>query len=235
MPEPVPRHVRLRAVGSQPPNSLLRPGPPGNQALLLFLGWNAVCVCLRNKGSAATPRNFRQTDESLIPEYLAFGYTSTDGTLFSGIRQLMPGHHLTLVLRSQTTPDDQTLLGSSRTARGREKRSDEEWIKECRRRLEETVRMRLMSDVPLGMFLSGGVDSSAIAALMKRMVTGPVKSFSVGYSEAEYSDSLMRERSPRASERNITKSSSAWMTSSTRFRISSGTKTSRLPGPPASP
>ena len=96
--------------------------------------------------------------------------------------------------------------------------------------------MRLMSDVPLGMFLSGGVDSSAIAALMKRMVTGPVKTFSVGYSEAEYSELCLRaERSRRASERNITKSSSAWMTSSTRFRISSGTKTSRLPGRPASP
>src|SRR5262245_19484296 len=48
--------------------------------------------------------------------------------------------------------------------------------------------MRLMSDVPLGMFLSGGVDSSAIAALMKRMVMGPVKTFSVGYREAPYSE-----------------------------------------------
>src|SRR5439155_3540661 len=55
-------------------------------------------------------------------------------------------------------------------------------------RLEETVRMRLMSDVPLGMFLSGGVDSSAIAALMKRNFSGPVKTFAVGYAEAEYSE-----------------------------------------------
>lgn len=127
-------------------------------------------------------------NEALIPEYLAFGYTSTDGTLFSGIRQLMPGHHLTLscdpkprltIERYWEVPEPPAVV---------EKRSDEEWIKECRRRLEETVEMRLMSDVPLGMFLSGGVDSSAIAALMKRMVTGPVKSFSVGYSEAEYSE-----------------------------------------------
>jgi asparagine synthase (glutamine-hydrolysing) len=48
--------------------------------------------------------------------------------------------------------------------------------------------MRLMSDVPLGMFLSGGVDSSAIAAIMKRQFSGPVKTFAVGYQEAEYSE-----------------------------------------------
>jgi asparagine synthase (glutamine-hydrolysing) len=66
--------------------------------------------------------------------------------------------------------------------------SDEEWIRETRRRLEETVRMRLMSDVPLGMFLSGGVDSSAIAGLMKGMVEGPVETFSVGYAEEAYSE-----------------------------------------------
>ncbi len=48
--------------------------------------------------------------------------------------------------------------------------------------------MRLMSDVPLGMFLSGGVDSTIIAALMRRMTTGPVKTFAVGYKERQYSE-----------------------------------------------
>ena len=129
--------------------------------------------------------------EGLLPEYLTFGYTSGDQTLFSGIRKLMPGHHLTLRLgdahpapeickyweipASEESPED----------RGR---SDESWIEECRSRIEEGVRSRLMSDVPLGMFLSGGVDSSMIAALMKRMVSGPVKTFAVGYREAEYSE-----------------------------------------------
>ena len=66
------------------------------------------------------------------------------------------------------------------------------WIAETRSRLEETVRMRLMSDVPLGMFLSGGVDSSAIAAIMKRSTAGPVKTFAVGYEEQEFSELELR-------------------------------------------
>jgi asparagine synthase (glutamine-hydrolysing) len=67
-------------------------------------------------------------------------------------------------------------------------RDDQTWIAECRTRLEEAVRTRLMSDVPLGMFLSGGVDSSAIAALMKPMSKGPVKTFAVGYRERAFSE-----------------------------------------------
>ena len=73
-------------------------------------------------------------------------------------------------------------------APGPEQHDDRYWIGETRRRLEETVRMRLMSDVPLGMFLSGGVDSSAIAALIKRSASGPVKTFAVGYQEREFSE-----------------------------------------------
>ena len=124
-------------------------------------------------------------EDQLLAEYLTFGYTSADATLFRGIRKLMPGHTLTLdaitgriqVARYWDVPAPLT-----------EEKTEEEWIRECRARLEETVRMRLMIDVPLGMFLSGGVDSSAIAALMKRMRTEPVKTFAIGYEEADYSE-----------------------------------------------
>ena len=132
-------------------------------------------------------------EESLLPEYLAFGYVSEERTLFSGIRKLMPGHHLTVRLPCDNRPAEFSIkqywdaprLAEDSSNAGRD---DAYWIGECRRRLEETVRMRLMSDVPLGMFLSGGVDSSAIAALIKRMADGPVKTFAVGYDEARYSE-----------------------------------------------
>src|SRR5207244_1462343 len=98
-------------------------------------------------------------DETLLSEYLALGYTSDDRTLFAGIRKLMPGHHLTL--GPAGGPRIERYWDIPRPSKP-ETRSDQEWIGECRQRLEETVRMRLMSDVPIGMFLSGGVDSSAI-------------------------------------------------------------------------
>lgn len=123
----------------------------------------------------------------LLPEYLAFGYASGEQTLFSGIRKLMPGHRLTLDVDSRTLSLER-YWDVPVTSGEDEQRSESEWVAECRQRLEETVRMRLMSDVPLGMFLSGGVDSSAIAALMKRMVSTPVQTFAVGYAEAEYSE-----------------------------------------------
>ena len=123
-------------------------------------------------------------EEPLLSEYLNFGYCSGEQTLFSGIRKLMPGHWLAL------TPERFEIRQYWEIPRhsAPEKRDDQSWIAECRTRLEEAVRTRLMSDVPLGMFLSGGVDSSAIAALMKTMVDGPVKTFAVGYREQAFSE-----------------------------------------------
>ncbi len=126
-------------------------------------------------------------EEELLPEILAFGYSSEERTLFRNIRKLMPGHFLIL---DPVEPNPQPKIESywDVPAPAAETHDDSYWIKETRRRLEETVRMRLMSDVPLGMFLSGGVDSSAIAALIKRSTSGPVKTFAVGYQEAEFSE-----------------------------------------------
>ncbi|MBV8819666.1 MAG: asparagine synthase (glutamine-hydrolyzing) [Acidobacteriaceae bacterium] len=128
-------------------------------------------------------------EEELLPELLGFGYVSEERTLFRGIRKLMPGHHLSLSLgpgdpRLRIEPYwDVPVPPPSAEGPG-----ESEWIAETRRRLEETVQMRLMSDVPLGMFLSGGVDSSAIAAIIRRQTTGPVKTFAVGYREAQFSE-----------------------------------------------
>ena len=131
-------------------------------------------------------------EESLLPEYLAFGYVSEERTLFSRIRKLMPGHHLTLDVSGERPALEIRRYWEIPEGAPVEKRDDQSWIRECRQRLEETVRMRLMSDVPLGMFLSGGLDSSAIAALMRRMFTGPVKTFSVGYQRGALQRTYLR-------------------------------------------
>ena len=143
------------------------------------------------KALLAHPEIQASLDETLLPEYLTFGYTSGDRTLFRGVRKLMPGHTLTLDAASGRVDIERYWDVPESTAPEQKSpahKSDDEWIRECRERLEETVRMRLMSDVPLGMFLSGGLDSSAIAALMKRLRSEPVKTFAVGYEEAAYSE-----------------------------------------------
>ena len=128
-----------------------------------------------------------QFNDELLPEYLAFGYASGDQTMFAGIRKLMPGHTMTVTCGSSPRLEIKQYWQAPCPTQF-DDRPDHEWISECRSRLENVVRMRLMSDVPLGMFLSGGVDSSAIAAIIKRQADGPVKTFSVGYSESQFSE-----------------------------------------------
>jgi asparagine synthase (glutamine-hydrolysing) len=127
-------------------------------------------------------------DESVLPEYLSFGYTSDERTFYRGVRKLLPGHWMRISFAGPSPKFELQQYWDVPRPRETEDRSDAEWISDCRRRVEETIRMRLMSDVPLGMFLSGGVDSSSIAAVMKRLVPDRVKTFSVGYRETAYSE-----------------------------------------------
>jgi len=136
-----------------------------------------------------------ELDPELLPEVLTFGYTSGDRALFRGIRKLMPGHHLTLDLNQ---PRPQPKIERYWDVPAATPSGDEDWAAETRRRLEESVRTHLMSDVPLGMFLSGGIDSSAIAALIKRSTDGPVKTFAAGYREEQFSELSYASRVARA-------------------------------------
>jgi len=127
-------------------------------------------------------------NENALAEYVAFGFLNTEETLFANVRKLAPGHWLRLTLREDAGQLETQRYWNLPGPGAAPERTEAEWISQTRERLEETVRMRLMSDVPLGVFLSGGVDSSAIAALVKQFTSGAVQTFSVGYPEGPYSE-----------------------------------------------
>jgi asparagine synthase (glutamine-hydrolysing) len=159
----------------------------GIKPLYYFWDGSVFAFASEIKALLAHPAISAAFQESNLAEYLAFGYVSSEETLFRNIRKLMPGHTLTLRF-SEPAPQPDIRRYWDVQHSSEEAQSSTEWISECRRRLEEAVQTRLMADVPLGVFLSGGVDSSAIAALVKRMTSEPVKTFAVGYQEAPYSE-----------------------------------------------
>jgi asparagine synthase (glutamine-hydrolysing) len=117
-------------------------------------------------------------------EYLYYGYVPDPITAFTGIQKLPPGHLLEFekgevrVRAYWDVPEYGTLHPAS----------EEECLEELERRLFEATRIRLISDVPLGAFLSGGTDSSTIVALMARASAGPVKTFSIGFKEDDFNE-----------------------------------------------
>ncbi|HYO91681.1 MAG TPA: asparagine synthase (glutamine-hydrolyzing), partial [Pyrinomonadaceae bacterium] len=119
-----------------------------------------------------------------LPDYLANHAPSGEETLFRGVRRLLPGH--TLVWSDgQVRIEKYWDVEFENGARNAERRSDEDYITEWSELFHKAVRLRLMADVPLGMFLSGGIYSSAISAVLSGMVDSPVKTFSVAFAERE--------------------------------------------------
>lgn len=118
-----------------------------------------------------------------LPDYLANHGTSGDETLFAGVKRLLPGH--TLTWRDGEIDIHQYWDISFQYEGADGDRKDSDLIEEWKSLFTTSVRLRLMADVPLGMFLSGGIDSSAIAAVMSGMVDDPIKTFSVAFAERE--------------------------------------------------
>jgi asparagine synthase (glutamine-hydrolysing) len=124
-----------------------------------------------------------ELNDEALSDYLANRATSGEQTLFRGVRRLLPGH--TLRWRDGEIEAERYWdiadLDTSEERPASLAAATEQW----RELFQSSVRLRLMADVPLGLFLSGGIDSSAIGAVMSRMVEAPVKSFSVGFAERE--------------------------------------------------
>lgn len=137
------------------------------------------------KAILAFPGVRAEFDRSALPEYLAFGYLCGSRTMFSGIHKLLPGQTAEINEAGHVRIGEYWELPPRKEG---DIRSREFYVQTYREMLEDSVSRHLMSDVPLGMFLSGGLDSSAIAALMSKISKGSIETFAVGYEEESYSE-----------------------------------------------
>lgn len=124
----------------------------------------------------------RRVDLQAIDNFLTFEYIPAPFTIFKDIKKLLPGHSLTL--RNGTIEIKRYWDITYKACE-----STEYEIKQhIRELLQDSVKIRLMSDVPLGVFLSGGIDSSILVALMTHVMDQPVKTFSIGFEDSTYNE-----------------------------------------------
>lgn len=130
------------------------------------------------------PEVARETDLDALDAYFSLGYVPDPLTIFRGIHKLPPGCYLTFSEGTAKT----TQYWDFNYEQDPTPRSEEDYLDELRELLDEAVNLRLVADVPLGAFLSGGIDSSIVVALMARHMGRPVKTFSIGFEEDSYNE-----------------------------------------------
>jgi asparagine synthase (glutamine-hydrolysing) len=131
------------------------------------------------------PRLKREANLEALSDFLSFGYVPEPQTAFRNIHKLPPGHTLTFQNGQLST---RCYWDFSYDGQAEPARDEREYIERLLYELEEAVRIRLMSEVPLGVFLSGGIDSSTVVAMMARALKEPIKTFSIGFPEASYDE-----------------------------------------------
>jgi asparagine synthase (glutamine-hydrolysing) len=155
----------------------------GKKPLFYFAGPSSFAFASELQSLLEDPSVPRVPDLEAIRYYLTYRYVPSPYSAFQGIRKLPPAHYLLL-------KDGQLRLNRYWTLHYAEKSHEPEEVLSERLRgsLEEAVRLRMISDVPIGAFLSGGLDSSAVVALMSRLSGAPVKTFSIGFEEDAFSE-----------------------------------------------
>jgi asparagine synthase (glutamine-hydrolysing) len=123
-----------------------------------------------------------------LPEFFALGYISSEETMFEGIFKLMPGHRLLFDLSAEDRVPQITRYWDLNIAPDEPELKESDYVEQFSELFREAVQTHLRSDVPLGVFLSGGLDSSSIAAVVASLRGEPIQTFSVGYREDQYSE-----------------------------------------------
>ena len=157
----------------------------GKKPLYYWHGDGTLVFGSELKAVLAAPEVPRTLENGAISAYLTFGYVPTPRTFFAGVQSLPPGHVLTFepggvprVERYWRPP----LVGKGPS---RLERSEDDAAREVRALLTDAVSRRLISDVPLGAFLSGGIDSSAIVGMMAGLMDQPVETFTIGFDDRD--------------------------------------------------
>ena len=150
--------------------------PLGIKPLYYTVGDGQIAFASEAKALLELPFVKKRLDPAALAQYFAVGYVAAPNSLFEGMKKLLPGEALTVEGGRITSrrywsvpPDVNTSL------------SESQWIEATRVELERAVKDQMVSDVPIGAFLSGGVDSSSVVALMSRHTDHPVKTYSIGF------------------------------------------------------
>jgi asparagine synthase (glutamine-hydrolysing) len=147
----------------------------------LYFGSEVKCI-LAAGGSE------RALDLAGLDQLLSFEYTASPTTLLRDVHKLAPGGWLVWERGETTLGRFWTLADSARPRTGDAARTEDDWAEELRATLDAAVARQMVSDVPLGAFLSGGIDSSILVSAMSRASTRPVKTFSIGFRNRSYDE-----------------------------------------------
>lgn len=128
----------------------------------------------------------RSLSYDALDSYFAFGHISGELSVYKSVRKLLPGHSLSISLNG--SPTVETYKYWEIHFEPDYSKSENHWMQEIENSLSETVKMHMISDVPLGAFLSGGIDSSAVVAMMAKNSVQPVKTFSIGFKNEKFNE-----------------------------------------------
>lgn len=157
----------------------------GQKPLYIYRDQEKLVFGSELKAILAHPQIDRTIDPAAIEDYLTFGFIPGGRSIFGRVVRLAPAHRLRVSLTDfHSSPKRYWQLSFANEVR----RTEGQWKEQIQAALEESVAAHLVADVPVGAFLSGGLDSSAIVAMMAGLRSDPVKTFSIGFHEEGFSE-----------------------------------------------
>ena len=155
----------------------------GKKPLFYYYDGSRIVFASEIKAILKVPGICRDIDLEAVSDYFSLLYVPAPKSIYTKIRKLRPGHYLTVSERGLKEVEYWDL-----SFRDNEELSEQQWIERLLASYREAVRIRLMSDVPLGAFLSGGVDSSSVVAMMAEAKNGRVLTSSIGFEDEAFNE-----------------------------------------------